>query len=245
LAGCEIALRRLSLEAKSSHRWDFPRFLGEMNRRTRGEPMRRDSDSDKLKPDRQEKGVLSGRSNHGTTPPITIPEGWLWVGQVGRPHGIRGAFFLKTEDNRVNWPGYKTLLLRNKQEKLVQVDKTYVSGGKLALQLLGLSSREEIEALYNSHLFVSRDEIKLEEQEYLVAELVGCDVFVEGRTGVFGSVVAVHDFGAQETLEIRRTTGEEDTVLYPFTEDFVIDVDEPNKKITVKDEPAFLDEQNK
>ena len=207
--------------------------------------MRRDSDSDKLKPDRQEKGVLSGRSNHGTTPPSTIPEGWLWVGQVGRPHGIRGAFFLKTEDNRVNWPGYKTLLLRNKQEKLVQVDKTYVSGGKLALQLLGLNSREEIEALYNSHLFVSRDEIRLEEQEYLVAELVGCDVFVEGRTGVFGSVVAVHDFGAQETLEIRRTTGEEDTVLYPFTEDFVIDVDEPNKKITVKDEPAFLDEQNK
>ena len=158
---------------------------------------------------------------------------------------MRGAFFLKTEDNRVEWPGYKTLFLRAGQRIVsICVEKSYVSGGKLALQLEGILTRERAEELYNSHLFVARSEIRLEESEYLVGELVGCQVYVEGRDGIFGEVVAVHDFGAQETLEIARAGNRTDTVLYPFVDTFVVEVLETGKKIVIKDEPAFLDDQN-
>ncbi|MEN9528332.1 MAG: hypothetical protein RI932_205 [Pseudomonadota bacterium] len=203
--------------------------------------MRSSSQTDKSQPNPQELEKNSGRRNHGATPPPQTPEGWLWLGQVGRPHGIRGAFFLKTEDNQVNWPGYKNLLLKSSPERRVKVENTYVSGGKLALQLESVNSREICEALYNTHLFVSRSEIKLEKDEFLVAELVGCKVNIEGREGVFGHVVAVHNFGAQENLEIQPVNASADTILFPFVEAFVVAVDESGRSITLKDEPAFLD----
>lgn len=206
--------------------------------------MRRPSENEKLKVNPQEGSARSLRTNHGTTPPQSVPEGWLWVGQVGRPHGVRGAFFLKTEDNRTDWPGYSQLLLKAKSENLLKVEKAYCSGGKLALQLVGIQTREAAEELYNAHLFVERSQIILDEGEYLVAELVGCDVEVEGREGVFGRVVAVHDFGAQETLEILPTNAES-TIYFPFIEHFIVFVDQHKKIICVKDESAFLDEHNK
>jgi 16S rRNA processing protein RimM len=156
---------------------------------------------------------------------------------------VRGGFFLKTEDNRVEWPGYASLLLQSKQgEQQLRVTNSFVSGGKLALQLAEINSRESVEALYNAHLFVARSLVKREAEEYLVADLIGCAVHVEGRAGVYGHVIAVHDFGAQENLEIQPLEAGRESILFPFTASFVLNLDEEAKVMTVKDEPAFLDE---
>lgn len=181
------------------------------------------------------------RSNHGTQSPQTVPDGYLWLGQVGRPHGVRGAFFLKTKDNRSDWPGYKQVLLqKNDDSQLLAVENSYLSGGKLALQISGIKSREACDELYNAHLFVARSEILTTQDEYVVGDLVGCRVEVEGRDGVYGTVIAVHNFGAQETLEIEKC-GSEDTIYFPFLDEFLILVDEQNGLVVVKDETAFLD----
>lgn len=205
--------------------------------------MSRPTDSDKVQTKPHERGNAHPRSNHGAVAPAKVPEGWLWLGQVGRPHGVRGGFFLKTEDNRLEWPGYASLLLQNKEgDQVCKVSSTFVSGGKLAVLLEGITSREKVESLYNAHLFVARTQVKRDAEEYLVADLMGCAVQVEGREGVFGHVIAVHDFGAQETLEIQPADPSKDTVLFPFTDSFVLNLDEKEKLITIKDEPAFLDE---
>lgn len=185
------------------------------------------------------------KSNHGAQRPDLVPEGYFWLGQVGRPHGVKGAFFLKTEDNRVEWPGYKQVLLKTpgQVDRPVVVEKAYVSGGKLALSLAGIGQREACESLYNAHLFVARSEIQKSEDEYIVGELVGCRVVVDGIEEPYGTVVAVHNFGAQETLEIQRKDSEA-TVLYPFLESFIVSVDEEKRVVIVKNEPAFLDDQN-
>ncbi|MEN9809042.1 MAG: hypothetical protein RLZZ488_609 [Pseudomonadota bacterium] len=183
------------------------------------------------------------RSNHGTQSPLKTPEGFLWLGQVGRPHGVRGAFFLKTQDNRSDWPGYSRLLLQTAQgERMTTVQSTYVSGGKLAVQLREVSGREECEALYNAHLFVARGDISTVADEYVVGDLVGCRVEVEGREGICGVVIAIHNFGAQETLEIERSGGGE-TILFPFLESFIVSISEKERCIVVRDVPEFLDGQ--
>jgi 16S rRNA processing protein RimM len=182
------------------------------------------------------------KSNHGTQPPSRIPEGYLWLGQVGRPHGVRGAFFLKTEDHRTDWPGYSQILLMESdgQTRILKVQKAYVSGGKLALQSENVNGREACERIYNAHLFVARGDIETNEDEYIVGELVGCQVEVEGRPGIFGTVLAVHNFGAQETLEIAKN-GSQETIFYPFLNDYILTIEESRKLIIVKDESVFLD----
>ena len=182
------------------------------------------------------------RSNHGAVAPREIPEGWLWLGQIGRPHGIKGAFFLKTQDNRVEWPGYESVLLGGNEKRVVKVEKAYVSGGKLVLQLQDGFSREAIEGYYNTHLFVARGQIDLSESEYLVVDLVGCQVIVEGREGIFGEVSAVHNFGAQENLEIVVYGRDSESIFYPFTNQFIVEFNSQTKTLVIKDEPVFLDE---
>lgn len=184
------------------------------------------------------------RSNHGTSmQPDKIPEGYVWLGQVGRPHGVKGAFFLKSVDQRQDWPGYRQIMIQTPQTPIkLNIEKAYQSGGKLVLQPIEWKTREDCEFSYNAHLFVSRELIQTSAEEYLVGEIVGCEVRVEGRAGVFGIVVAVHNFGAQETLEIQRAETQ-GTILFPFLEQFVLSVDQKTRTILVQDEPAFLDER--
>lgn len=190
---------------------------------------------------RTESGVPS-RSNHGAVAPASVPDGLLWLGQVGRPHGVRGAFFLKTQDNRTEWPGYHSVYIGPQSARSTAVQKAYMSGGKLALQLEGIVSREQAEALYNAYVFVSREQVDLSDSEYLVVDIVGSQVEIEGRSGVFGEVISVHNFGAQETLEIKLNDAARGTIFYPFTEQFVVEFNPAQRTIRLKDEPVFLDE---
>jgi 16S rRNA processing protein RimM len=197
---------------------------------------------EKIQQNKNQENSMISRSNHGATAPKVVPTGLLWLGQVGRPHGIKGGFFLKTQDNRNEWPGYHSVYVGAESAKAVAVQKAYVSGGKLALQLENISSREQVEGLYNTHVFVSRDQVELGDSEYLVVDIVGSQVEIEGRTGVFGEVISVHDFGAQETLEIRLKDVTRGTIFYPFTEQFVLEFNPAKRTILLKDEPVFLDE---
>ena len=187
-------------------------------------------------------GPSASRSNHGVIAPQMVPDGLLWLGQLGRPHGVKGAFFLKTQDNRTEWPGYNSVYIGPQSAKASVVRKAYLSGGKLALQIEGIESREQAEALYNAYLFVSRNQVDLGVSEYLVVDIVGSQVEIEGRVGVFGEVISVHDFGAQETLEIKLNNASGGTIYYPFTEQFVVEFNPAKRMILLKDEPVFLDE---
>ena len=83
-------------------------------------------------------------------------KGFIQFAQVGRPHGLKGAFFLKTEDKRTEWDGYKKLLVETPNGFIEKkVLKTYLSGNALAIVLDGFINRNDIEPLYNKKIFCS------------------------------------------------------------------------------------------
>lgn len=87
----------------------------------------------------------------------------------------------------------------------------------------GVTDRDMAEKLKGTELFVSRDALPPpEEGEFYHADLVGLEARLEDGT-VFGTVRAVHDFGAGDSLEIARADAAE--VLVPFTKAAVPVVD--------------------
>ncbi|MBX9839938.1 MAG: hypothetical protein K2X69_16675, partial [Silvanigrellaceae bacterium] len=109
-------------------------------------------------------------------------KGFIQFAQVGRPHGLKGAFFLKTEDKRTEWDGYKKLLVETPNGFIEKkVLKTYLSGNALAIMLDGFINRNEIEPLYNKKIFVHKDEIQLNNDEYIVGNLIGFKVYTEEK----------------------------------------------------------------
>jgi len=98
----------------------------------------------------------------------------------------------------------------------------------------------QADALKDMHIWVSADEVQTADDEYLWADLIGCDVYVAGEEGDgagerLGTVIALEEYGAQDTLTVRTPQHAEKAGewLLPFIEDVVRDVDLKSRRIIV------------
>jgi 16S rRNA processing protein RimM len=108
----------------------------------------------------------------------------------------------------------------------------------LVARLKGISDRSAAEALNGIELAVPRDRLpEADAGEYYYADLIGLDaVTVAGAS--LGTVVAVRNFGAGDLLEIAPERG--DTILVPFTQEIVPDVDQQAGRVVVDPPPGLI-----
>lgn len=171
-------------------------------------------------------------------------KGYIKFAQVGRPHGLKGAFFLKTQDKRTAWDGYKTLLCETNEGFYEgNVLKHYLSGNALVIMLNGLDNRSSIESLYNKNLYVHKNQIQVHEDEYVVGSLIGYKVFAENK-GLVGIIQGVSSYGAQDNLEILALQTNK-VILFPFISTFVTQVNEREEKIDIIYVPEFFEDDGK
>ena len=106
------------------------------------------------------------------------------------------------------------------------------NGGEVVVRFEGITSREAAESLKGQGLYVSRAMLpEPEPGEYYQADLVG--LRVEDRGGnPLGKVVALHNFGAGDMIEIEAPGGE--TSFVPFTDAFVPVVDVAGGRIVAE-----------
>jgi 16S rRNA processing protein RimM len=109
--------------------------------------------------------------------------------------------------------------------------------GVLIAAISGIDDRDRAEALRGLRLYLPRSALPpTEEEEYYHADLIGLDAALPDGTPV-GTVRAVHDFGAGDTLEIERAGGP--SVMVPFTRAAVPVVDVEGGRL-VLDPPLGL-----
>ena len=94
----------------------------------------------------------------------------------------------------------------------------------LVVTLKGVTSRDEAERLNGVELYVPRDRLPpTDDGEYYHADLIGLAA-VTSAGDAFGRVVAIHNFGAGDIIEIAPPDGGP-TRLLPFTDAVVPTVD--------------------
>jgi 16S rRNA processing protein RimM len=83
-------------------------------------------------------------------------------------------------------------------------------------QVRGVDDRNAAEALNGTDLFVPRDRLPAaeDEDEFYHADLIGLSAEAEDGTPL-GTVVAIHNFGAGDILDIAPPRGP--SLLVPFT----------------------------
>lgn len=119
-----------------------------------------------------------------------------------------------------------------------EVEVTGSAKGVLLCRLSGVADRNAAEALKGVELFLSRGLLPADEDEdeWYAADLIGLEaVFPTGEPA--GTVLAVHDFGAGDLLEIACPDGAVE--LLPFAEAFVPEVSLDERRIVI-DPPAGL-----
>ena len=89
--------------------------------------------------------------------------------------------------------------------------------------LKGITTREDAERINGLELYISRDTLpETEEGEYYHADLIGLRA-LDPAGAMIGKVLAVHNFGAGDIIEIAPPEGA--TLLLPFTDAVVPTVD--------------------
>lgn len=166
------------------------------------------------------------------------------LGVIVAPHGVRGAVKIKTFTDRPENIAAYGPLSDEKGRRQFTLRHFRVQGDVIVAQLEGIADRDAAEGLKGLRLHVPRAALPAPEaEEFYLTDLVGLSA--EDADGQrVGTVLAVHDFGAGDVLELRAPTG--GTFFLPFTRAVVPVVDlgagrlvvDPPGEVEVKPTPG-------
>lgn len=158
--------------------------------------------------------------------------GRVCVAQIGGAHGIRGEVKLKSfTADPMAVKDYGPLTSEDGAASF-EIEALRPAKGHLVARFRGVSDRGAAERLAHVRLFVPRERLPPPApDEFYHVDLIGLAAVTADGTEV-GTVVAVHDFGAGDILELRPRAGGA-TIMVPFTDAFVPVVDLAGGRITV------------
>ncbi len=111
-------------------------------------------------------------------------------------------------------------------------------GDEAVVTFAEVVDRNTAEALRGLELFVPREVLpEPAENEFYHTDLIGL-VAMDEADRVIGTIKAIHNFGATDVIEIGR--GDGDTVMLPFSKDFVPVVDLKAGRVVIA-EPAEVE----
>jgi 16S rRNA processing protein RimM len=147
----------------------------------------------------------------------------ICIARIGAAHGVRGAVKLWTfTEDPFAVKQYGPLLTKDGARSF-EVATAREAKGHLVATLKGIATREEAERLNGLKLYVAREKLPAtDEDEYYHADLIGLAA-VTPANAALGRVIAIHNFGAGDIIEIAPPQGS--TMLLPFTNAVVPTVD--------------------
>ena len=147
----------------------------------------------------------------------------ICVARIGAAHGVRGAVKLWTfTEDPLAVKAYGPLVTKDGARQF-ELTSAREANGHLVATLKGVSTREEAERLNGIELYIAREKLPdTDEDEYYHADLIGLAA-VNAADEPLGRVIAIHNFGAGDIIEIAPPQGS--TMLLPFTNAVVPTVD--------------------
>lgn len=160
-------------------------------------------------------------------------EQFLQVGVISSTHGVRGEVkVFPTTSEAERFKKLKKVLLDTGKERIpLEVANARFFKQFVILKFKGIDNINDIEQYKGKSLLVSReDAVRLEEDEYYIADLIGMTVYTEeGRFGVLRDVM---ETGANEVYIV--DSDEHGEVLIPAIRQCILDVDVDENRMTVR-----------
>lgn len=148
----------------------------------------------------------------------------MLLGEIGRPQGLQGEVRIRSFTAEPGAIASYGPLEDETGTHLFEIDSLRVTPKALTARIKGVTSRSAAEALTGTKLYVPRSRLpERGEDEWYHAELIGLAA-IDRDGAPIGTVIALHNFGAGDLLEIRPASGAA-TVLMPFSRDTVPEVD--------------------
>ncbi len=163
------------------------------------------------------------------------------VGKILNFHGVQGEAKLGYSKNREDFLSKlkEVYVLWDNEYKLLEINKIRFTPKCAIIKFKGINSLNDILPYKNQILFVPEDIARefLEDDEYLIDELVGLDVY-DGEKKV-GAIVGVSNNGASDLLSVK--TKSKKISLVPFVKAIVLSVDIKSRRIQINNIEGLLE----
>lgn len=159
----------------------------------------------------------------------------LAAGAVMAPHGLKGELTIRSFSGRIDHIAAlaEVLLRRSGEERRVRLLSVRPKPPNAVMKLDGVDSPEQAKRYVGFEIWVPRQaEVPLATGEYYMADLCRCGLFFGDER--IGDVRSVMEAGASPLLEVRDLRGK--TLLVPFVERFIGEVDVREGKIQLLDD---------
>jgi 16S rRNA processing protein RimM len=156
----------------------------------------------------------------------------ICVARIGAAHGVRGAvkLWIFTEDPLAVLR-YGPLTTKDGAHQFT-VAHAREAKDHLVATLQGVTTRDDAEKLNGVELYIARDKLPVtDDDEYYHADLIGLSA-VTVTDEPIGRVIAIHNFGAGDLIEIAPPHGP--TMLLPFTNAVVPTVDIAGGRVVIE-----------
>ncbi len=156
----------------------------------------------------------------------------ICIARIGGAHGVRGAVKLWTfTEDPLTVKSYGPLSTKDGARSF-EFAELRAAKDHLVATFKGITTRSEAERLNGIELYVAREKLPAtDEGEYYHADLIGLAA-VTANDEPLGRVVAIHNFGAGDLIEIAPASGP--TILLPFSNAVVPTVDIPGGRIVIE-----------
>ena len=166
----------------------------------------------------------------------------ICLGYISGAHGIRGDVIIRSYTVEPLSIGSYGALEDEAGHRRFELSDVRVAGKGVIARINDMPDRNQAEALIGTKLFVARDQLpppSATTDEWYLVDLIG--LAVELAAGLVGKVVDVVNYGAGDLIEIKLDDVAE-TVLMPFTKEFVPVIDVAGGRIVINPPAGLFDE---
>jgi 16S rRNA processing protein RimM len=156
----------------------------------------------------------------------------ICVARIGAAHGVRGAVKLWTfTEDPFAVTRYGPLSTKDGMRHF-EVVQAREAKDHLVATIKGVTSRDDAERLNGIELYIAREKLPAtDDDEYYHADLVGLAA-VTATGEPLGEVIAIHNFGAGDIIEIAPPAGT--SIMLPFSNAVVPTVDLASGRVVIE-----------
>lgn len=164
---------------------------------------------------------------------------YLIVGQLRRPHGVRGEMKMAVlTDFPERLKVGKTVYLGSAHQP-VTITNIRWQNDVMLISFQDYQNRKDVELLRNQWVYIIAGDLpSLEKGDFYHHELLGLQV-VSDEGNLLGEIVEILETGANDVLVVESVDGGE--ILLPMIEDVLIDIKPESGQVTVHLLPGLLD----
>lgn len=153
---------------------------------------------------------------------------YIYVGKIVNTHGLKGEVRILSDfekKDKVFVPGMTIYIGRKKEKEVINTYRHHKVFDMITMR--GYSDINEIIRYKGLYVYVRKEDLKLDDNEYLLSDLIDLAVYVDDNK--VGVITDVRDSGNNKFIVVKT---EEKEVFVPLQDEFIKKVD-LNKKIVI------------